>query len=114
VTDIADITGEGKYTIKGSVQSLTSIRIRGGRTLQKATLTDDTDSIPATWFNQNYLSKALRPNEVYLFQGNVKQRGAHLEIFPNNFEQIIEGREQLHLGRLSPQYALTSGIILSG
>jgi len=110
VTDIADITGEGKYTIKGSVQSLTSIRIRGGRTLQKATLTDDTDSIPATWFNQNYLSKALRPNEVYLFQGNVKQRGAHLEIFPNNFEQIIEGREQLHLGRLSPQYALTSGI----
>jgi len=110
VTDIADITGEGKYTIKASVQSLTSVRIRGGRTLQKATLTDNTDSIPATWFNQNYLSKALRPNEVYLFQGNVKQRGTHLEIFPNNFEQIIEGREQLHLGRLSPQYALTSGI----
>lgn len=110
VTNIIDILGEGKYTIKASVQKLTSVRIRGGRTLQKATLSDDTESIQATWFNQNYLSKALKPNEIYLFQGNVKQRGTHLEIFPNNFEQIIEGREQLHLGRLSPQYALTSGI----
>jgi ATP-dependent DNA helicase RecG len=110
VTNIGDISEEGEYTLQVFPKSINSVRLRGGRTMQKAILSDHTGNIPATWFNQPYLQKALNSEQEYMFVGKVKQVKTRFEIYPVSFEPIIEGRELVHLGRIAPQYALTAGV----
>lgn len=102
---------DSEVTVAAEVETITSTRIRGGRTLQKAKLLDEQGTImPATWFNQPYLVKALSSAPRYLFSGKVKDYRGNLTFFPNTYEPIIGGREQVHLGRIAPQYSLTAGV----
>jgi ATP-dependent DNA helicase RecG len=112
VSDIGNLTADGTFVVRAYPKSVSSIRIRGGRTLQKAVLSDASGNIAATWFNQPYLKKALNPDQEYMFQGKAKINKTRLEFYPDNFEPIVEGRELVHLGRLSPQYPLTSGVTI--
>lgn len=110
ISEIGKILEEDTYTIKAMPESVASIRIRGGKTIQKATLTDGSGSIGATWFNQPYLKKLLKPDHEFIFSGKAKTYRNSLTFFSDTLEPIIEGREQVHLGRLSPQYKLTAGV----
>ncbi len=111
LSGIDQIAAEENYTIQAQIENLTNVRIRGGRSMQKATLIDlEGNTIPATWWNQPYLIRALSESKEYLFSGKGKEYKGKLSFFPNGFEEVREGKQQTHLGRISPQYRLTKGI----
>ncbi len=101
---------EKKYTIKARVIDFKNTYIRGRKSIQRAVLEDSTASIDASWFNQPYLSRALKINSIYLFSGKIKIKGKKIFFSPTVFEEAIESRENIHLGRISPEYRLTAGI----
>ena len=73
-----------------------------------AYLKTDETVISATWFNMPYLTKSLKPGEVYVFRGilSIKGDSFHLEqpqIYTlDKYEEVLD--------TLQPVYALTKGI----
>ena len=66
---IADLR-PGKITIKAKVSHVTSSRRRRNLTFTTATLSDDTGSIRAIWFNQPYRAQQFDPEKAYYFSGS--------------------------------------------
>ena len=73
-----------------------------------AYLKTDDAVVSATWFNMAYLSKSLKPGELYIFRGLLSQKGdsLHLEQ-PQIF--TVEKYDEI-LNSLQPVYSLTKGL----
>lgn len=98
------------FLVRAYVKSVASVRIRGGKTLQTATIEDETGGIKCTWFNQPYLKDVLKPNQEFFFQGKARFKGKKIDFYPTIYEPILEQREAVHLNRITPEYQLTDGI----
>lgn len=110
VTPIVELKDGEKTVISAYPKSVKSIRLRNGKTMQTGVLSDSTGSIKATWFNQPWLEKQLAFEKEYLISGNAKDYRGSLSFFPSNLEAKKTSGEQLHLGRIVPQYKLTEGV----
>ncbi|MBE2281405.1 MAG: ATP-dependent DNA helicase RecG [Ignavibacteriaceae bacterium] len=114
VTSIKDlILDEGKedlYLIKAVLTEFNSAFIRGGRSIQRGIIDDGTGSIQVGWFNQNFLKNALKTENEYLFYGKLNKKGNRYMFFPRSFEKVNDNAKNIHLGRIVPEYKLTSGI----
>lgn len=110
VTPISKMQQPGQYVISAKVADFKSVRIRGGRTLQTAWLLDETAKCRATWFNQPYLAKSILAEQDYLILGNYKESKGKLQFYPTSLEPLHPEGNQLHLGRITPQYPLTAGL----
>lgn len=98
------------YTIKIKIIDFKSVYLRTRKTLQTAKISDGTGEIKSIWFNQHFLANTIKSGKEFLFFGRIKRKPKSIEFYPNVFEEIIEGREIVHLGRISPEYSLTEGI----
>ncbi len=80
----------------GRLTSLRAGRIRGGRRILTATLTDDTGSLELVWFNPpRYIADALRTGQRLSIHGRVASgRGTRLNIPHPEFEVLDEGTER--------------------
>ncbi|MCI8527400.1 MAG: ATP-dependent DNA helicase RecG, partial [Oscillospiraceae bacterium] len=65
-------------------------RIRGGMTLYKTLVTDGTEDLQLTFFNNRYIPMLLREGETYLFRGRVT--GSLLRREMSSPEFIAEGK----------------------
>lgn len=103
---------ENEYTISGEVKDFKSMYIRRNLSIQKATISDNSGELELTFFNQTYLKNALRVGNEYLFFGKLKKKGNKYDFTPKTFEKIENGESEssIHLGRITPEYALTKGI----
>ena len=81
---------------------------RGRGTLFKATLSDDTGFIEATWFNQPYLANKIKQGEQIVISGRVDEYLGRLCFNSPEWEPLAE--ELLHTARLVPVYPLTEGV----
>ncbi|HUV89330.1 MAG TPA: ATP-dependent DNA helicase RecG [Anaerolineae bacterium] len=81
---------------------------RGRGTLFKATLSDDTGFIEATWFNQPYLANKIKQGEQIVISGRVDEYLGRLCFSSPEWEPLAE--ELLHTARLVPVYPLTEGV----
>ena len=71
-TDIGDVQPEEKCVVRGRVMTpVNTIRISGGRTMAKLSISDDTGYLNLVFFNNKYISSMLRYGETYLFMGKV-------------------------------------------
>ncbi len=98
------------YTIRVKIEKFRNAFLRSRKTLQTASAKDETGIIKLNWFNQNYLEKTILPGKEFLFYGKIKIRNGSVEFYPQIYEEVIEQREVVHLGRITPEYALTEGI----
>lgn len=110
ITPIAQIKPETSVTIIAQVQDFKNIYTKTGKNLQQAIVSDDTDQLTITWFNQRFLSRAINPGNTYSFSGKAKIFGYKLTLTAPDFEPIDDHKEQLHTGRLVPVYPETAGI----
>jgi len=101
---------EREYLIKGKVLSYKNTYTRSKLTIQQAEVEDKSGTIICKWFNQTYLSRVMKPGKEFLLLGKLKLKGKKIEFYPTVFEPIIENREPVHLGRVTPEYSLTQGI----
>ncbi|MFQ6102311.1 MAG: ATP-dependent DNA helicase RecG [Anaerolineae bacterium] len=81
---------------------------RGGGKLFKATLSDGTGFIEATWFNQPYLADRIKRGQQIVISGKVDEYVGRL-CFNSPEWELLE-KELLHTARLVPIYPLTGGI----
>ncbi len=70
---IVDLFGETEAVIVGEVRNLSLRRTRGRLTVLKATVADDSGSIPAVWFNQAWLADKLQPGTSVRLRGNLRR-----------------------------------------
>ncbi len=97
-----------EVTVIAQVRDAYVRETRGGGTLFKATLSDSTSVIEATWFNQPYLADKIRRGQQIIISGKVDEYLGRLCFNSPEWEPLEE--ELLHTARLVPVYPLTGGI----
>jgi len=81
---------------------------RNKRAIVTSVLSDGTATIEATWFNQPWLEKQLKPGTQIVLSGKVDQYMGRLTFQSPEWEEL--DKELIHTGRMVPVYPLTKGI----
>jgi ATP-dependent DNA helicase RecG len=100
----------GNVTLKVNIHDIETKRVRRGLHMTKATLTDDTGSIVATWFNQPYRADHLRSvgTKKWLVSGKYALSGGRYQLTNPSVELV--GGQHVTAGRIAPVYKAVSGI----
>jgi ATP-dependent DNA helicase RecG len=83
-------------------------RTRGGKVLIKGSIGDETGAIDVTWFNQEWVARALSPGNEAFFYGRVGVFRGRLQMTAPRFELVRTGREPFNVGRIIPIYPATA------
>jgi ATP-dependent DNA helicase RecG len=70
---IVDLLGEQEAVIVGEVRNVSLRRTRRRLTVLKATVADESGSIPAVWFNQDWLAEKLVPGTRVRLRGQLRR-----------------------------------------
>ncbi len=97
-----------EVTIIGTVWDTHARESRRGLSIITCTLSDGTSTIQATWFNQPWLTKSLRPGSQIVLSGKVDEYLGRLVFQSPEWEPL--DKQLVHTGRLVPVYPLTEGI----
>ena len=97
-----------EVTIVGTVRETSQRTSRRGQSLVTSTISDGTAVVQATWFNQPYLVKRLRPGKQIVISGKVDEYLGRLTFSSPTWEPLDE--ELIHTGRMVPVYPLTKGV----
>jgi len=98
-----------EVTVIGTVESINSRPIRGGRNqITEAIITDGTGSLRVSWFNQPWIGKRLLQGTQIVLSGKIDQYLGRLIMNSPEWEPIES--ENLHTNRIVPVYPLTSNI----
>lgn len=82
-------------------------RIRAGLSVSKSRIVDGSGSAEVTFFNQEYVRRALEPGESYVFYGKMETVGRKRQLTNPVFERADRTR---FTGRIMPVYSLTAGV----
>lgn len=100
-----------KVSIIGTVDEIKTQFARSKFTIQTANVTDETGSIQAVWFNQRYLSNAIKPNSKVALWGEVKLYRNKKTISPLEYENVTNETQKFsHVGAIVPVYQETKGL----
>lgn len=97
-----------EVTIVGTVWEANNRRTRSGQTITTVTFSDATGTIQATWFNQSYLTRQMRPGRKIVLSGKVDKYLGRLTFQAPEWEPLEQ--KLVHTARLVPVYPLTKGI----
>jgi ATP-dependent DNA helicase RecG len=78
---IADLLAEEEVAISGTVQSVTVRRPRRRLAIVSARVEDGSDSVPAIWFNQEWLVEKLTPGREIRLRGQLKRGAFHVRSY---------------------------------
>ena len=110
ITPIADVKEGDSVTILAEVVNARVVRLRRRLSLAEVTLKDDTGTLRAVWFGQEYLARVFKPGARGFFSGSVgKWNGPALR---NADYELLAGDDDdlLNTGRIVPVYRLTEGV----
>ena len=100
-----------EITVIGVVRETKTQQPKPGLTLVKSIVADSTGAIQATWFNQPFLVRQLRPGRQIALSGRVDEFLGRLVFTSPQWEPLDRGlKELIHTGRLVPVYPLTEGL----
>lgn len=98
-----------EVTVIGSIQNVTSRKVRSGRiNLTEVLVSDGTGTLRVNWFNQPWIVKRLRKNMPVVLSGKIEQYLGRLVM--NNPEMEPLDANNLHTNRIVPVYPLTGNI----
>ena len=98
-----------EVTVIGTVQSVVTRNIRGGRAqVVEAVIYDGTGALRLTWFNQAWIGKRLRPKEHIVVSGKIDHYLGRIIISNPEWEPLEQ--QQLSTNRIVPVYPLTANI----
>lgn len=108
---LAEIKQKGEGTTEAVIRVIGNTRTRRGMFLTKAVLEDATGTLNAIWFNQPYLTKSLKKDHRYIFNGKINDKYGSKTLTSPKYELSAEKEEDLtHLGKLTPVYPETHGL----
>jgi ATP-dependent DNA helicase RecG len=109
IIPITQLVTEREGTILAEVISIQNIWTRNRKVITKAQAKDNSGIINIVWFNQSFLTKNIKPGDVFLFEGKMSKKSNDFsspsyEKFGGNL------KNQTHLGKITPFYHETAGI----
>lgn len=114
ISKISQVQPGETVTIQGTVTQIKNEYTKSGKKIQKATVSDGTDSMEIVWFNQPFLVKTIRVGENYSFSGKADWFGHKVVMVSPEYELLRtmnqEPRTTIHTGRLVPIYPETYGV----
>ena len=106
LVEVCGLRPNDTYSLNAVIEKAPSYRrIRKGVSLTKFSLSDDTGSVDAVFFNQPYMSRMYKKGDEVYVSGPIKLIGRNLQ-FTN--PHIEKGNRQIT--GLSPIYPLTAGL----
>jgi len=100
---------DGEVQVHAKVAAIgRPIKTRGGRMLIKGELADETGRIAVTWFNQQWVARALSVGDWGFFYGRLGVYRGKLQMTAPRFELVRTGKEPFNVGRIVPIYAATA------
>ena len=99
-----------QVTIRGEILKITNQYRGRGKSLQKATVADETGQILVTWFNQPFLLNSLKEETMISLSGVVDTFGTLKTMTNPGFEIIVPGRPTIHTGQIVAVYPETRGV----
>jgi ATP-dependent DNA helicase RecG len=98
-----------QVTVIGTVQSASTRKVRNGKIkITEGIISDGTGNLRATWFNQPWMTKKLRPGVQVVLSGKIDQYLGRISMSNPEVEQIEQ--QNLHTNRIVPVYPLTANI----
>ena len=110
ITSIAKARVGEKVTIQGTVKSFKNQFTKIGKKIQNVVLTDVSGEIEVIWFNQMFLSRAIKTGDHLSMSGEISFWGKKKALMAPVFEKIPTDGKLLHTGRIVPIYSETKGI----
>ena len=110
LSTLTELNRDEEHTVIVKLLSIKNIRLRSGKFIQKAIVSDNTAEVGVTWFNQPFLTKNLRVGNMLYLSGRLDPKGRKPVFISPDYEIVKE--KNLHLGRIVPVYNLTKGITI--
>lgn len=109
IISISDFKEFKEGTFLGEIENVKTTYFRKKITTVK--VKDDTGSLRLVFFNQAYLQKTFKKNEIYLFDAKISETKGRKNIYNPKFEKFKEEKEkQLHVGKIVGIYPETQGL----
>ncbi len=83
-------------------------RTKSGKRMITAKIADETGAIDVTWFNQDWVARALKPGAWAFFYGRLGTFRGKLQMTAPRFELVRSGSEPFNVGRIIPIYGATA------
>ena len=109
VSRISEVQPGEIVTIKGVVEEIHNQYARSHKTFQRAKIKDATGTIGVMWFNQPFLTRAIKQGDEISVSGKAESDGNKLTMISPVYE-IIFNNQMIHTGRLVPVYPETRGV----
>lgn len=109
VSKIGIVQAGERVTIRGKVEKIANQYTRKWKSLQRATILDETGQIDVIWFNQPFLPKAIRVGDDVSLSGKVDLDGNKPMMKSPDYEVVFQN-QTIHTGRLVPIYPETKGV----
>lgn len=99
-------------TVNGTLASIRTFVTKTGKRMVTGRIMDDTGTIDAVWFNQQYLVKVLSAGDRVSLSGKADWFGSKIVLSSPTYEKLPENPDgtSLHTGRVVPVYPETEGI----
>ncbi len=102
-TIATSLPGE-KATIRGTVDQIKLVRLRGGKVLISAVFVDtEGNTVDVMWFNQPHIKRMLTDGSEVVLTGKIVEKGYKLQFQSPQFE-IAGAKPLVHAGKLVPVY----------
>ena len=106
---IKDLLYGEQVTVIGTIQSVHSRPIRGGKaTIIEVIISDTTGGLRLSYFNQPWLANRFKQNDAISVSGKIDQYLGRLVMNSPDWEPV--DAENLHTNRIVPVYSLTERI----
>lgn len=109
ISKIGQVQAGEIVTVKGTVAEIHNQYTRKWKTLQRAVVKDETGNIDVLWFNQPFLTKSIKKDDLISLSGKVEMEGNKIQMISPDYE-VIFNNQTIHTGRLVPIYPETYGI----
>ncbi len=98
-------------TVKGNVIKSNNIYTQTGLKIQKVSLQDQTGILELIWYNQPFLIRLLKKNQILSISGTVEEDYGKIVIKPVSYEILkSDDAQTIHTGRIIPIYSEKNGL----
>lgn len=98
----------GAVTVKGTVESIKTKRVRRGMHITEAVIRDESSAVRVVWFNQPYREKYFKPGAEYYFSGLYDYSFNRYVLQSPSVEEVKDFNK--NTARIVPIYAQTKGL----
>lgn len=107
---ISDLEPDKVQSIRGRVVDYDLRRLTRQRTLVGVMIQAEGEFLRGLWFNQPWMVKKFRPDDLVLFSGKPKKSDGRWEISNPRVQWLTEEDDAETGGTILPRYSLTEGI----